>query len=103
MDAVRLEVGGEAVAVPGGSVRHAVVANHGSRESQELAGVRGVGQGLRVPNHAGGKDDLARGRGVRAEGSAGKAEVVEDKGGGTLRVGVRDRVVGCRAEESPGG
>ena len=61
LDPLRLEAGGQAVRVQarGGD---AVVAHQGVGEDQDLAGVGGVGEGLRVADHAGVEHHLAGGR-----------------------------------------
>ena len=70
-------------------VVHAGVADVRRGLQHDLAGVRGVGEGLLVAGHAGGEDDLAERRAARAVGAADVAgAVLEHEDGG---VGVEQR------------
>ena len=58
--------------------RHAVVADQGVGQHQDLAGIGGVGERLRVADHAGREHDLAGDRPAGTEGNALKdASVLE--------------------------
>src|SRR5579883_140157 len=78
LDIVRDDQAGDvnAVILPGTGLWHAVVADDWVGHSQNLAGVRGVGERFRVSHHASAEDHLARDRRDMPEGGALKARPV---------------------------
>lgn len=81
MDAVGLCMARNAIRVAEIHVRDAIVAYEGVCEDEELGGVRGVCEGLRVTDHAGLEDGLTRCGDRVAEGST-----WEDMAGGELKI-----------------